>query len=159
MGKSLNISSSGLHVAFAAGTGILPFMDLIAHVAFLNLGLGHLLGSKAESRIGDDFKLKVYVSNLTRKSCIGLDLLEALQQYCRKTGLTNFELVLRISNEGKAPRWDGNFIAEQLSGFKEAPKKVWVCGPPVMSETFDRKFAEIKASNPDRYGTGVLEVL
>lgn len=30
MGKSLNVHTAGLHVAFAGGTGILPFMDLIA---------------------------------------------------------------------------------------------------------------------------------
>jgi len=30
MGKSLNVHPDGLHLAFAAGTGILPFMDLVA---------------------------------------------------------------------------------------------------------------------------------
>lgn len=30
MGKSLNVLPHGQHVAFAAGTGILPFMDLVA---------------------------------------------------------------------------------------------------------------------------------
>ena len=157
MGKSLNVNPSGLHVAFAGGTGILPFMDLIGHVAFFNLGLTHLLGSKTEQRISDDFKLKVYISNPTRQSSIGLTLLEALEKYCKKNGMQNFELVVRISNEGKSRRWDGDFIQEQLGAL--TPKKVWVCGPPVMSETFDRKFAEMKAADPQRFGTGILEVL
>jgi len=159
MGKSLNVEASGLHVAFAGGTGILPFMDLIAHVAFFNLGLSQLLGSKAEGMIGNDFKLKVYLSNPTRQQSIGIELLEALDKFCKRNSLTNFELVLRISNEGKPRRWDANFIGEQLDGFKDAPKKVWVCGPPVMAETFDRKFAEIRTSHRKQYNSGVLEVL
>ena len=32
MGFGLNISSTGKHVAFAAGTGILVFIDLVAHL-------------------------------------------------------------------------------------------------------------------------------
>jgi hypothetical protein len=30
MGKSLNVQTTGLHIAFGAGTGVLPFMDLVA---------------------------------------------------------------------------------------------------------------------------------
>lgn len=33
MGSSLNIDPTGLNVAFAAGTGVLPFMDLIGYIA------------------------------------------------------------------------------------------------------------------------------
>ena len=32
MGKGLCIESSGVHVAFCAGTGVLVFLDLIAHL-------------------------------------------------------------------------------------------------------------------------------
>ncbi len=32
MGLGLNISPNGKHVAFAAGTGILVFIDLVAHL-------------------------------------------------------------------------------------------------------------------------------
>jgi NAD(P)H-flavin reductase len=34
-GKGLNIRKgvNGVHIAFAAGTGILPFMDLVAYLA------------------------------------------------------------------------------------------------------------------------------
>jgi hypothetical protein len=33
IGKGLMVEENGVHVAFAAGTGILTFMDLIAAVA------------------------------------------------------------------------------------------------------------------------------
>ncbi len=30
MGKGLDLKSEGVHIAFTAGTGILPFLDLVA---------------------------------------------------------------------------------------------------------------------------------
>ena len=39
-GKGLQVESEGIHVAFAAGTGVLPFMDLVAQIALFNLGFG-----------------------------------------------------------------------------------------------------------------------
>jgi len=33
MGKSLGVDPAGLNIAFAAGTGILPFMDLVGLIA------------------------------------------------------------------------------------------------------------------------------
>ena len=32
MGKGINLQKNGKHIAFTAGTGILVFMDLIAHL-------------------------------------------------------------------------------------------------------------------------------
>ena len=32
MGKGLNPSKNGKHIAYAAGTGVLVFMDLVAHL-------------------------------------------------------------------------------------------------------------------------------
>ena len=39
MGKGLSIQHSGTHIAFTAGTGILVFVDLVAHLIRKNLGL------------------------------------------------------------------------------------------------------------------------
>lgn len=39
MGKGLAPNNSGIHLAFAAGTGNLCFVDLMAHVALSVLGL------------------------------------------------------------------------------------------------------------------------
>lgn len=85
--------------------------------------------------------------------------MEALDRYCKRNGLTNFELVVRISSEGSPRRWDVDFIEEQFSAMSETPKKVWVCGPPVMSETFDRVFASMKVSKPQGFSSGIYEVL
>jgi hypothetical protein len=39
MGKGLDLASNGIHIAFTAGTGVLPFLDLVAYLIRLNLGL------------------------------------------------------------------------------------------------------------------------
>ena len=39
MGKGLQPSSSGLHVAFAAGTGVLVFIDLVAYLTRQSFGI------------------------------------------------------------------------------------------------------------------------
>ena len=39
LGKGLEIKQTGTHLAFTAGTGILVFVDLVAHLLRKNLGL------------------------------------------------------------------------------------------------------------------------
>ena len=87
----------------------MPFMDLVGQLIFLNLGLNSLLGKNPE-RISNEFKLRLYVSFQSRKDALGLELLEALAAYCKQKGRDNFELNVRISNEGTQPRWDAEFI-------------------------------------------------
>ena len=38
LGKGLDIQPDGVHIAFTAGTGILVFIDLVAHLVRKNLG-------------------------------------------------------------------------------------------------------------------------
>ena len=33
LGRNLNVCTAGLNIAFAAGTGVLPFMDLVGFIA------------------------------------------------------------------------------------------------------------------------------
>ena len=46
-GKGLQVESEGVHIAFAAGTGALTFMDLVAQIALFNLGFGRNLGKES----------------------------------------------------------------------------------------------------------------
>ena len=60
--------------------------------------------------------------------------------------MKNFKLVTRFSKvdeglgESKPPRWDQNYIENALKPYKGQIKKVWVSGPPIMNESFDRAF-------------------
>ena len=88
------------------------------------------------------FKLYLYVSFPKRSEAIGLELFEALAEHCNRLGKNCFDLHVRLSSEGQnSQRWDENFVIQQMEKFSvDEIKKIWVCGPPVMNETFDRAF-------------------
>ena len=71
---------------------------------------------------------------------MALELFEALDNYCKRIQDTSFVLHLRLSQEKVNPqRWDANFISQEINKFgSKNISMVWVCGPPVMNETFDR---------------------
>jgi hypothetical protein len=95
IGKGLGIKPSGTHITFTVGTGLVVFIDLVAHLIKKNLGL---LNERESARLDDSFKFVLYVSFATREDSIALDLLEGLQTINTKLGKNNFELHVRLSN-------------------------------------------------------------
>lgn len=114
MGKGLMVKQSGVHVAFAAGTGVLVFIDLVMQLALVNMGLAHkVINDHTQVLDHERFLLVLYVSFPSRDEAVGLELFEALSKYCTAKGLKNFELVLRLSKEKLNPRrWDEKFVLE-----------------------------------------------
>ena len=137
LGKGLMVQPKGVHIAFAAGTGILCFVDLIAAIARQSLGINiskldesgieeenlNVIGTQNTqndvdvkesirfSTLDGSFKLFLFVSFPNRQDSIALDLCEALADHCNRQGKQNFDLFLRLSQEGKNPRrWDEQFI-------------------------------------------------
>ena len=105
MGKGLCIEPSGVHVAFCAGTGVLVFLDLIAHLLLRSYYRHYVDCENVPTemfQLKDDFTFLFYVSMLSMDSEIGLNICEALQKVNRKLGENNFKLTVRISK-----RWDG----------------------------------------------------
>lgn len=94
MGLSLGVQPEGTHIAFAAGTGILPFIDLVAHLLLVlvdgkqwNKGTAvnsdsrsDLLQGSANRVNPDTFKLVLYTSFLDEEEAVGLELITALQE-------------------------------------------------------------------------------
>lgn len=139
MGQGLQIPTEGTCIAFTGGTGSLVFIDLVAHLVRKNL---KLLKDDEDCQLGLKFKFIFYVSFPQRDDAIGLELCQGLQDLCQKRSLQNFTFIPRFSNESKQ-RWDANFINEQIKIHSHSLKKVWVCGPPVMNEFFDKHFLSI----------------
>jgi len=75
MGKSLGVKRSGQHIAFAAGTGTITFMDLSAYVARFVMGE---MDESESKQIADDFKFTYYVTYFDEEQSCGLRLLRAL---------------------------------------------------------------------------------
>ncbi len=136
MGKGLCLKKSGAHVAFTAGTGILVFVDLVAFLIREQLSQ---LSKEEESAIDKDFKFILFASFPNEGEVIGNALCEGLTNLCEKSGNKNFEFRLRLSNKNKA-RWDKDFIMKEMKAY--APVKIWICGPPMLNENFDRVLGE-----------------
>ena len=123
---------------------MLVFVDLVALLIRLNLGLIQRDCNPIFGK-GTTFKLVIYASFATRQDAVGLALLEGLQEITEGKKLENFELILRISSESRSSpkpnRWDEEYIRRQVKiHSKDDLAKIYVCGPPMMSETFDRTF-------------------
>ena len=85
MGLGLGIDTKGINVAFAGGTGILVFLDLIARI----------LCNKDE--FGQNFKFVLFFAAPSQEEAIGIEL-------CLKAhSMGLIDLFLKIGN---GPRWD-----------------------------------------------------
>ena len=133
IGKGIMTKPEGLYVAFGAGTGVLTFMDTVAFAARIALnkvlrprgidapvGVSQMLSASVNADVFDvqlqvprDFRFVLYVSFANRESSMGLELCEALDEFCKKHNLDTFRLVTRLSQGytgAKPPRWDYNYI-------------------------------------------------
>jgi hypothetical protein len=150
MGKGLAPAQNGVHLAFAAGTGTLCFVDLMAHVAISVLGLA----GKEEIQNGcidpQTFQLHLYVSFPSKAEAIAYELCEALHNYCQRNDLKTFTLHPRLSKEKINPaRWDEMWVESTISKYKASEvNRMWVCGPPMMNELFDRTLMDMRSRIP-----------
>ena len=118
MGKGLCMESSGVHVAFCAGTGVLVFLDLLSHLLLRAYYKHYVDPDKVPAemkQLNDDFVFLFYVSMASMDAEIGLNICEALQKVSRKLGENNFKLTVRISKRWDGFRgeiWDEKFVEE-----------------------------------------------
>ena len=75
MGQGLGIEPTGTYVIYAAGTGILPFMDLLGHL-ILTFNSPEILSSHKIDP--DSFKLVLFASFLNEKEALGTEIIKAL---------------------------------------------------------------------------------
>ena len=51
---------------------------------------------------------------------------------------------MRLSTDKSQKRWDGKYIDQQLQELNCVDvKKIWVCGPSMMNETFDKSLKSL----------------
>ena len=75
MGKGLQMSNKGLHIAFCAGTGSLIFLDLVAYLLIKNSfkKLSKIIPDNMKN-LYDDFELHIYCSWENEEMGMGLGL-------------------------------------------------------------------------------------
>ncbi|CDW89749.1 cytochrome b5-like heme steroid binding domain containing protein [Stylonychia lemnae] len=145
LGKGLQIQSSGLHIAFTAGTGILAFVDLVAHLIRKNF---NLLTPEEDSQINiEEFRFILYASFKNEEDSIAYEMCQGLQNYCRKNGLKNFQFNVRFS-DANLNKWDYGFIEYVLGVNQDIDlQRLWVCGPPKMNEDFHKALENLVQNN------------
>ena len=95
MGKGLDIQPEGTHVAFTAGTGILVFIDLVAHLIRKILGL---LTEDENHQLTQKFRFVLYAAFPKEEDGICLDMCYGLHDLCMKYKLGAFLFITRFSN-------------------------------------------------------------
>lgn len=111
-----------------------------------------------DAQLSGGFRFILYVSFPKQEEAIAFDMCQGLQELCQKKNIKNFEFHPRFSNQSKE-RWDQTFIENCLNQYSsENLKKIWVCGPPSMNETFDRYLTE-RAGKADKANKFVFEIL
>lgn len=88
LGSGLGIKQTGRHIAFAAGTGILPFIDLVAHLILRLKDFPYVVDNLDRSTAIDidNFQFILYTSYATRSDVIGQELIDELLTLCRQYG-------------------------------------------------------------------------
>ena len=91
----------------------------------------------------NNFKLILHTSFATHEDAIGLDLLETLESLCLAYGYNHlFEHHSRITHDveesilAAQPRWDTHIALN--NHLYLGAKRIWICGPPLLLEYFDR---------------------
>lgn len=126
--------SSGVHCIFAAGTGILPFLDLFDYLLE-----GVLDPSSGNNVFKNGFKLHLFASFAELKDFIGLDICEKLAQACKDKGMGDaFKMIIRAKDAKTNELYtvtkevfDNAFVQKHAD--KECTR-AYICGPPVFNQ-------------------------
>ena len=121
------------------------FLDLVAYIFRKNVHESNpgmdLIQGEDFSDLSKDFKFILYVAFPKQSEALGYDFCVKAQEYATKCGVNNFIVRARFSDQNQ-PRWDNEWIERAVKS-DGTPKRVWVCGPPVINENFGKSLATL----------------
>ena len=148
----LNAKSSGRHVFFVAGTGLLPILDFIF---FLFRKTIYTIakekgGADAAKKVNvynepfdlvfsTDFTVEIYGSFPSIKECLGFELIKRLCIINSQMKDPTFKAFFKFSNGDKdfdVECLNGRLTQELVENIlgKNMPERIYVCGPPQFNE-------------------------
>jgi hypothetical protein len=159
VGTGLNLFSNvlrGTNVIFAAGTGIIPFIDLIAFtVRYMTYVISKrefkerenfivpkeksIFNKISENMMNPPFRICLFYSNSTHASALYMDVIEGLSALDKKYKLNMFRLYTRYSGE---ERWDSKFIQNNLRSERGLIDKFYLVGPVQFMEDIQNSVLE-----------------
>jgi hypothetical protein len=142
MGTGIDMHRKGRHIAFSGGTGVLVFIDMVAHLILRLLPsiggpdiitevmkncefLGKRILDTEYNPIKDgidleNFVFELYTSFPNEEETIGFELINLLKDLCKRTGKENLfvhwnRLSSNKDDKFSKVRWDENFFIERFS--------------------------------------------
>lgn len=131
MGLGLNIQSEGTHIAFTAGTGILAFIDLVAHLIL------RILFEKSNApniieevlKIGGDcrpeminlnkFRFELFTSTNSEDQLSGVALINCLINLCEKYEMTYLFKHIQRYSINNDPHWNQDFFVNKFLEYEK----------------------------------------
>ena len=152
VGKGLEITpkSTGRHLFFAGGTGILPFMDTFAFM--LRKAVNDCDSSLAMfpdedfSVINPGFEISLHVFFTKRNEATGLEILESITKVQEKAGKDlGIKINITFTREGGS-RLNKEKAMEIIKKENAESKlaKIFVCGPPPQNIMFNEMSQDIQ---------------
>mmetsp|Transcript_28892 Transcript_28892/g.51535 ORF Transcript_28892/g.51535 Transcript_28892/m.51535 type:complete len:732 (+) Transcript_28892:28-2223(+) len=119
-GLCLDEDSKGLHLGFAGGTGIVPFLDLV-YLLWRAENKQEVIG------LNKDFKLWLYVAFRSYNDAFALDVLQKTHELCVSNFSDRFRLHVYISDEQETGKLSDSLLESAING--EKVHLGWACGP------------------------------
>jgi len=132
----------GTNIIFAAGTGIVPVIDLICFTLRYMVDKISVILKKTKKRnlifpgenlhfaevVSPDYKLHLFVSNVSKYSVIYIDLFLKMKKLDKKYKLNIFKLTTWYSSD-EEEKWDNKFVHSNLLKIKYSINKIFLSGP------------------------------
>ena len=153
----------GTYIIFVAGTGIVPVIDLICFTLRYMVDKISVILKKTKKRnlifpnenlhfdeiISPDYKLYLYVTNVSKYSVIYIDLFIKMKNLDKKYKLDIFKLTTWYSSDGEE-KWDNKFVHSQLLKYKNSINKIILSGPVRFMDTIKNAIYEKEIIRRDK---------
>jgi hypothetical protein len=166
LGLGLSAESQGIHHVFAAGTGIIPYLDffdgILRKMIYDELGTRltkteldklNIIDPKFAEQFSKTLRFKLYVSFREPADFIGKDVIEKLCEYSQRfdTNKDMFDASIKVTAEKgflkfaklTKDRFDAAYVKKYVQCTPENTPTIFICGPPVFNKDIYNAAIEI----------------
>ncbi|KAL4511865.1 hypothetical protein ABPG72_012710 [Tetrahymena utriculariae] len=168
-GLEIDENSDGEHIIFAAGTGILPFLDLFDYLlrkllytillerfGFKEAQIINPYNENYEKTFGSQFKIRFFGAFRSKAELYGYQIVSDLHTFCQQFDKDWFQAVVRYASSESDEflpmskvLYDNLYINDALSK-SVSISKFLICGPPEFNKNIYNILTTVRHIDPDR---------